>query len=82
MKGSEPMDNTTIGAILRHERRELDLTLKKLAEKTGLKQSHISAIEHNRISPSLKAFLKIIVALEIEDINWTIRIFKEDLNHE
>lgn len=82
MKGSDNVKDNSIGAILRRERRNQDLTLKDLGKLTGLKESHISAVEHDRISPSLKAFLKICIALEIEDITFCLKVFKEELKNE
>ena len=42
-------DTMTIGRRIRQRRRALDITQEKFEEMTGIKQSHLSALESDRI---------------------------------
>ncbi len=55
----------TIGQRIREIRRERELTLKQLADKSGLTLTYLSDVERNQTRPSLKALLRIAGALEV-----------------
>ena len=54
-----------IDQLVRRYRTKRGLTLRELAEKTGLSFSFIGDIEHGRTNPSVKSLLKLMEALEI-----------------
>lgn len=54
-----------IGKRLRKRRKELELTLDELAEKTGLTASFLSLLERDINNPSLDSLRKIAEALEV-----------------
>lgn len=68
----------SLGSELRKRRRELDLTLKDLSTKSGYNTSHISGIEHDRVMPSLKAYVNICSALNVEPGKY-LEYLKEEL---
>lgn len=55
----------TIGQRLREIRREKGLTLKQLADSSGLTLTYLSDVERDQTRPSLKALLRIASALEV-----------------
>lgn len=55
----------TIGQRIREVRRERELTLKQLADKSGLTLTYLSDVERGQTRPSLKALLRIAGALEV-----------------
>jgi ribosome-binding protein aMBF1 (putative translation factor) len=54
-----------VGDRIRQARRKAGLTQKELAERSGLRQSHISRLERGRHSPSFVTVEKIAKALDI-----------------
>lgn len=70
----EPSFDGSLGAQLRELRKVRDFSLAKLAEQTGLSVGHLSQIERNLSSPSVKALHDIANALGV-NISW---FFKDD----
>ena len=54
-----------IEILLKQVREEKNVTIKKLAEKSGVSKSHISDIEKNYKMPSLIVMVKIAKALDV-----------------
>ena len=54
------------GVILRDRRKELKMTQKELAEKTGTARSYIARIERGETDMQLSNFLRIAHALKID----------------
>ena len=54
-----------IEILLKQIREEKNVSLKKLAEKSGVSKSHISDIEKNYKMPSLIVMVKIAKALDV-----------------
>ena len=57
-----------IEILLKQVREEKNVTIKKLAEKSGVSKSHISDIENNYKMPSLVVMVKIAKALDVSII--------------
>lgn len=57
-----------IGAIVRRQRRRLALSQSELAEKTGLRQATISALEAGEKGARLKTLFDVMSALGVEMI--------------
>lgn len=55
-----------VGDTVKHWREQRALTQTILARQIGKSRSYICEVEHNKISPSLGAFLAIAAALAIE----------------
>lgn len=55
-----------IGVLLREKRKSLDMTLKQLSEKTGVRSGFISTIENGKISPSIYVLLRLLTALDLK----------------
>ncbi|MEK7265838.1 MAG: helix-turn-helix domain-containing protein [Pseudomonadota bacterium] len=55
-----------IGAIVRRQRRRLALSQSELAEKTGLRQATISALEAGEQSARLRTLFDVMSALGVE----------------
>jgi transcriptional regulator with XRE-family HTH domain len=58
-------ENTAIGHKLRKRRGDFDLSLRDLAQKTGLTASYLSQIERGIVSPSLNSLRRIAECLEV-----------------
>ncbi len=54
-----------LGERIRARRKELDLSLRELAEAVGLTSSFLSLIERDQSSPSIESLRKISTALEV-----------------
>jgi len=54
-----------IGAKIRHRRNEIDMSMKVLAEKTGLTSGFISQVERELAEPSITSLRKIAKALGV-----------------
>lgn len=54
-----------LGKAVRLQRKDKNLTLKELAEKTGISQGMLSLIENGGASPSIASIVKIAEALEV-----------------
>ena len=53
----------TIGQRIREKRHEQRLTLKELAERTGLSLTYLSDVERDRTRPSMKTLMRIVEKL-------------------
>lgn len=71
-----------VGGTLKKKRKSMKLTQKKLAEKSGLPQSHISRLETGQHSPSRKTLEKIAKALGVTvgDLDSSHRTTQEPVN--
>jgi transcriptional regulator with XRE-family HTH domain len=58
-----------VGAQVRRRRRERDLTLAEVAERTGLNVGYLSQIENDKASPSLETLAALAEALDVP-ITW------------
>ncbi len=56
--------NTDIGPLIRSRRRDLGLSLRELAERTGVTHGFLGQIERGESSPSIETFLRIVNALK------------------
>jgi len=65
MDGQKPNETNIVGERIRERRRELGLSLRALAEKTGLTASFLSLVERGRNTPSLDSLRRITVALDV-----------------
>jgi transcriptional regulator with XRE-family HTH domain len=80
MKTSAPRAAELIGERLRSLREKNEVTQVVLAERTGLRQSHISDLERGVILPNLVTLLRIADALPCK-VSDLVSIFdKEDLS--
>jgi transcriptional regulator with XRE-family HTH domain len=55
----------TLGSLLRRYRKEKKLTLKTVAEKSGVSEGFMSQVENNVKSPSLETLMHICEALDV-----------------
>ena len=55
-----------VARILREERERQEISMTRLAERSGLSQGMISLVEHEERNPSLDTLLRICGALGIE----------------
>lgn len=62
---SEPEIHTSIGARIKERRKEVNLTLDELANKTGLTASFLSQVERGKVSLSLNSLLALAKALNV-----------------
>ena len=63
------IDNISFGKNIRQKRKEQNITLGKLAEKCNMSENFLGNIERGTDIPSLKSFLKICNALNINADN-------------
>lgn len=56
--------NTDIGPLIRSRRKDLGLSLRELAERTGVTHGFLGQIERGESSPSIETFLRIANALK------------------
>ncbi len=54
-----------VGAALRRRRNELGMTLRQVAEQTGLTSGYLSQVENDHVSPSLKSLRRMADVLRI-----------------
>ena len=54
-----------IGNRIRTRRKEMDLSLRQLGEKTGVSASFLSQVENDQVSPSLNSLQSIATALQV-----------------
>lgn len=59
------MEKNEFGAILKDERLKRDISLRKLAELSGVNKTTIQRIEGGEVSPSLETFDKILNAMSL-----------------
>jgi len=74
---NEVTPEMAIGPQIRMKRKELKMTLKELAEKTGVSISFLSQVELDKCSTTLETLRKIADALAIHPSAF----FQEDANH-
>lgn len=55
-----------IEILLKEKRKQKNLTLVQLAEKTGISKTHINDIENNLKEPSLSIMVRIAKALDVK----------------
>ena len=70
--------NKKIGVRIRNLRKNRKLSVRELAEKSGLSAIAISKIERDQVSPTLKSLEQLAGALEVKLID----LFLEDLDNE
>jgi len=76
--GAKNSDRATpIGSMLRQRRKELGLTLKDLAAKSGLSSPFISQAERNQTVPSLVSLTKLADALDV-DLKYFMEVPHDD----
>ena len=80
MKTSAPRAAELIGERLRTLREKREVTQVELAERTGLRQSHISDVERGVILPNLVTLLRIAAALPCKVSDLTSVFDKEDIS--
>ena len=56
---------TLVGAMLREQRRRLNLTLQEVAERAGITKGFLSEVERDRAAPSVATLLKLRDALSL-----------------
>ena len=59
------MSKQAMGAYVRQRRIELGLSQAELAERLGVWQTHVSAIEIGRVSPSVETLVRLADALGV-----------------
>ncbi len=74
-KSKKKAPKINIGYAIRHRRKQLNLTLKMLADETGLSVGFISQVERNLTSPSLSSLALIANTLQV-DIGYFLEIPK------
>jgi transcriptional regulator with XRE-family HTH domain len=79
MKTASPRAAELIGARLRVLREKGGVTQVALAERSGVRQSHISAIETGAMLPSLITIMRVAAALPCKVSDLTAALDKEDL---
>nr|DAW29970.1 MAG TPA: Helix-turn-helix XRE-family like protein [Caudoviricetes sp.] len=60
-------DEMEIKILLKHIRKERNMTLKRLSEITGISEAHLSYVERGEREPSLSTIIRIAVALNIDE---------------
>jgi len=65
---------TSLGAALRHYRREAGLSQAELAERTGLNRTYLSALEQGKETEQVKRFLQVLkqlgVRMTLQKADW------------
>lgn len=65
---------TSLGAALRHYRREAGLSQAELAERTGLNRTYLSALEQGKETEQVKRFLQVFkqlgVRMTLQKADW------------
>jgi len=64
----------SLGAALRHYRREAGLSQAELAERTGLNRTYLSALEQGKETEQVKRFLQVLkqlgVRMTLQKADW------------
>ena len=60
-------DEMEIKILLKHIRKERNMTLKRLSEITGISEAHLSYVERGEREPSLSTIIRIAVSLNIDE---------------
>ena len=63
-------ESSNIGPKIRTFRKERQLTIQDLAQKTGLSVSYISQVETEKVSPSIATLKKIGAVLEVRTVDF------------
>ena len=61
------MNSNNLGRIIKQQRKELDMTLKEVSEKSGVSASHLGRIERGDRFPSGHILRKLAKALELDE---------------
>lgn len=64
--GAEKKSASPVGAMLKHRRKELGMTLRELAEKSGLSSPFLSQVERSQAAPSMVSLMKLADAMGVE----------------
>ncbi|WP_338463060.1 helix-turn-helix domain-containing protein [Brevibacillus borstelensis] len=64
---------------LRSRRNELNLTLRQLAEKTGVSHTHISEIENGKCAPSFETTMKLAKSLDMNPNSIVVDTYQSQL---
>ncbi|MGE7274387.1 helix-turn-helix domain-containing protein [Brevibacillus panacihumi] len=64
---------------LRNRRNELNLTLRQLAEKTGVSHTHISEIENGKCAPSFETTMKLAKSLDMNPNSIVVDTYQSQL---
>lgn len=75
--GTKEKRTSPVGEMLRRRRKELGMTLKDLAAKSGLSSPFISQAERNQTVPSMVSLMKLADALEV-DLKYFMEIPHDD----
>ena len=67
MTGRKQMDQIVagMGKRIQERRKKMGVHQYELAEKVGITNTHLSAVEHGKVNPSLGTFLKICEELNV-----------------
>ncbi|RVT92969.1 helix-turn-helix domain-containing protein [Sphingomonas crocodyli] len=76
-RGPRRKDRINIGPAVRVRRKELKLTLKDLAERSGLSVAFISQVERGKTAPSIISLLQISEALGV-NVNYFVEATQEE----
>lgn len=76
-RSSRRKDRINIGPAVRVRRKELKLTLKELADRSGLSVAFISQVERGKTAPSIISLLQISEALGV-NVNYFVEATQED----
>jgi transcriptional regulator with XRE-family HTH domain len=60
-----PQSTTLVGAMLREQRRRLNLTLQEVADRAGITKGFLSEVERDRAAPSVATLLSLRDALSL-----------------
>ena len=77
MLGAKQQTHPPIGAMLKRRRKELKLTLKELASRSGVSAPFISQAERNQTVPSMVSLMKLSRALEV-DLKYFMEVPHDD----
>lgn len=75
--GAKKQHISPIGRMLKHRRKELGLTLKSLADESGLSAPFLSQAERNQTVPSMVSLIKLAAALKV-DLKYFMEIPHDD----
>ena len=65
MSNDEPDSRPGVGARLRRRRRALHLTLKDVAEQTGLTEGYLSQVERDQVNASVRTLQRLCAVLKL-----------------
>src|SRR3990170_7086872 len=64
-QSTNPRRRPLVGAQIRRRRHDRDLTLSRVAERTGLNIGYLSQLENDKASPSLETLAALAEALDV-----------------